>query len=484
MFVSDIDFPADLYHRKDGRFHDCFQDLISFSPRVYSQYLPDQQSPSQNSAQSSSGQQDRRLLRSQDKAASSLQYDGVVDNGTSRRSPASHQQRQRQADLRPDAYASSGQSLFIDNRSIHIQETALSVYTVPDRSPSLVHSLVQLATNVTGIWNSSLRTSHARYGNSVESRPAMDISGAVGCDYVVVPAEQPPTVLVPIPKKQTPTVVVSAHDQSVPTVIIPSLDRQSPTSASRQTGKGQSSQKSDDRSDSDDDDDDGDASENIPTKRSKKKPTSSSKAGSKNPKKQKPATENESDGSGMVISMVIAGASLSMLALYSAFKASEHMGRYEFLGQLHQCMSECEHRLDRTRIWIQERSMLQLDVPRIVLQDTARLSELIESMHRLDTREKEQGVGPAYVGVGISSSFVMAGLLFGGRHSGSLARLGYMGILVSGAYWAFLYGRHSSSMYRDSFVEVARRAHQALSGIGPLEAHASQVLSECCTQVI
>ncbi|KAH6579131.1 hypothetical protein BASA61_010433 [Batrachochytrium salamandrivorans] len=194
MFVSDIDFPADLYHRKDGRFHDCFQDLISFSPRVYSQYLPDQQSPSQNSAQSSSGQQDRRLLRSQDKAASSLQYDGVVDNGTSRRSPASHQQRQRQADLRPDAYASSGQSLFIDNRSIHIQETALSVYTVPDRSPSLVHSLVQLATNVTGIWNSSLRTSHARYGNSVESRPAMDISGAVGCDYVVVPAEQPPTL--------------------------------------------------------------------------------------------------------------------------------------------------------------------------------------------------------------------------------------------------------------------------------------------------
>nr|KAJ3420419.1 hypothetical protein HK105_005686 [Polyrhizophydium stewartii] len=487
MLVEDIDFPTDLYSPRDGRLLDCFENLVAFAPHVFEQHLPaDARQPAANmltmqeveQVEGGSEQQQQQLTQAlRDATVTAFEPAGAAVATVAGAQPATWTATATTTTVTTTT-PTSVQSSTTTTRAVEVH---------PPRRPgtrpykedgshsdggagpsglgySILRSLVELTGNMASIAASNeLRRRRGGSTTVVVVNTAAPAPRSSRGSSSISSRRRAAGVVVEDPRSEGAGSWGWWGSSPRPEVVIPA-NQPSPRVAEHDIGA--------------DDESDGSDAGSAAARRRR------AKGKGKAAEKAQPAaseTKTSDDGSsGAVIAAaavgaVVAGAA-SVLTLAAAYKASEHMGRADFLRRLEACLHECEQRLHRARLWIEERRLLQLDVPRLVSRDVALLEALVDCMHRLDTQDAERQMVPAYVGAGLSSSVILAGLLgFGSRHAGTIGKMGYAGLLLSGLYWAFLRGRFGSPVFKRSFAMVARKAQRCVEELGGLDDHAAEV---------
>eukprot|EP00842_Homolaphlyctis_polyrhiza_P007035 jgi/Hompol1/920/HPOL_001054-RA len=442
QIVDDLGFPTDLYER-DGRFVGDVANLLAFAPEVLRPFLPAGSFVSNGSAQQQQQQQQPALPSSRSELTASQELAHALHDASS-------------SSLDPmlsgaDAKDPSGSRTLRDSGdsrdSLVFTSTTTTSTTTTSTTPATAGRMARGGSfsRVTAGIASALFGSR-RTAASAPSATVVIVNETPVQPVVIVNRTDPVPIVVDVGSSTSHRIVTSAQSSHATT--------HSSNSAANRTAKASGSNNRKDA----------DAGADDESEEAKKK-------------KQK---EKENSSAVAVLAGVAAVVGLSALAFYSFFKASEHQGRQEFMTSLHNCIQRCEHRLDATRFWIREREILQLAVPDVVRQDVDRLDKLIDALHRLDTRETARQYIPAYLGVGVSTSLLIAGL-FGGaapQHAFALSRIGYAGLLISGSYYAMVWGRHGSELHQTAFVMIATDAKSILDGFSNREEHAKRVRAQ------
>jgi hypothetical protein len=174
---------------------------------------------------------------------------------------------------------------------------------------------------------------------------------------------------------------------------------------------------------------------------------------------EKKKKEEKSSNTLQIVLAVGAGA----LALCSTYFFAQRHGEVEFLEQFEKLLKEMNELLLSAQLWITERRQLELPIPRVILEDHEKLTQLYEILHRLSSKPEKVHSRRTFGLVGLCCVMIGGGVL--PRSHRQFAYIGTAGLGMLLVEWVYRKGIYSSRAHQDSLRVLATRGQRLVASM-------------------
>jgi hypothetical protein len=172
---------------------------------------------------------------------------------------------------------------------------------------------------------------------------------------------------------------------------------------------------------------------------------------------EKKKKEEEKSNTLQIVLAIGAGA----IALCSTYFFAQRHGEVEFLEQFEKLLHEMKELLLSTQLWITERRQLELPIPRVILEDHEKLTQLHEILQRLSSKPEKIHSRRTFGLVGLCCLMIGGGVF--PRSHRQFAYIGTAGLGMLLAEWVYRKGIYSSRAHQDSLRVLAKRGQRLVS---------------------